>query len=530
MAEPGGGPGGGGPPPPPQSNYAFKYLFDDGTGTSAASAITSPMPGPSFIQDGSGSDVSWGQETNNDYPNSSNPSYAPYKKGETGNPSPGYYCLIMPANSTTKRMVAENSFNGMMENWTLQFWFKANKTSFETSLENEQVLFSTSNSGPGVPLPQADQNSCFQIIAYDYNSSGAINSVKFVKGNGTPGDGNRTYTVENQGCIASRNNNDWYFVCITYTATEGMGPNAKGTVILRVGYNNGTGVSAGFPSLTTVTATAQWQPDQSQHILLGYSGLGSTNEYDGAYYVLRGFRVVLTDTQIDYLYRTNALDNATYGDVHVMPRLGNPYSFHTPGFYRYFDDNNGFIINVQTEICDQNRWAGNDYITHVYIQTDKGIMVCKSGFRGEKVKILENRGLEYELVDINTDKTAMMYCADCKYTTTNDEYRKRHIAKTGHNIASLVRNKLILRIDTSDNSYVLAITNVDRYNLQPACVDLSMTHEEYVRRYSGFMIHQKYSTLMLESLKDDMLMKSCDDIDTDTESDTVLTTHNMITV
>ena len=434
----------------------------------------------------------------------------------------------MPSDSTTKRMLGENIGNPLNTAWTVQFWFKVNNSSFATSLENEQVLLATAQGG--MSLPTANANEGIQIIAYDYNSSGTINSVKFVKGNGTPGT-DKTYTVENQGCITSRNNNDWYFVCVTYTDTEGMGPEtAKGTVILRVGYNNGTGVSAGFPSLTTVTATAQWRPVGIQHILLGYSGIGSTNEYDGAYYVLRGFNTVLTDTQINYLYLKNALDNATYGDVHVMPRLGKPYSFHTPGFYRYFDDNNGFIVNVQTEICDQHRWTGNDYITRVYIQTNKGNMVCNSGFRGEKVKILENNGLEYELVDINTDKTAMMYCADCKYTTTSDGYRKRHIANTGHNIASLVRNKLIVRIDTSDNSYVLAITNVDRYNLQPACVDLSMTHEEYVRRYSGFMVHQKYSTLMLESLRDDMLMKADNDIDMEIKPDAILVTDNMIVV
>ena len=42
------------------SNYAFKYLFDDGTGTSAASSVGG---GSSLAQAGSGSDVSWGRKT-----------------------------------------------------------------------------------------------------------------------------------------------------------------------------------------------------------------------------------------------------------------------------------------------------------------------------------------------------------------------------------------------------------------------------------------------------------------------------------
>jgi hypothetical protein len=483
------------------SIYAFKYLLDDGTGTNPSSALEG---GTALTQAGSGSAVSWGQETNDNYPNSSNHSYSPYKKGEIGNPSPGKYCLIMPSDSTTKRMRVNNVCTSMVENWTIQFWCKINKTSFETSLENEQVLLATVGD---TALPRSNANNFIQVIAYDYNSSGSINSVKFMKGNGTETP-NKIYVVENQGCISSRNNNDWYFICVTYTKTEGSSGSEKGTLILRVGYNAGTGISTNFPSLITVTATAVWQPVLFDNLLLGYSGLGSTNEYDGAYYVVRGFTTVLSDTQINYLYRTNALDNSTYGDVHVIPRLGEPYSFHTPGFYRYFDDNSRFIINVQTEICKQSRWSGNDYITHVYIQTDKGNMLCKSGFRGEKVQILENSGLSYELVDISADKTALMYCSDCRYSTTNDEYRKRHIHKTGHNIKSLERNKLIVNIDTNDNSYVFTVTNVDRYNLQPSCVNLNMTHEEYANRYSGFMIHQKYSTLMLESLRDDILMRT----------------------
>jgi hypothetical protein len=508
------------------NNYVFRYLFDDNIGTSAVNA-EGGGGGTTLTQTGDGSDVTWGQENNNDYPGESSNSYSPYKKGETGNPSPGKYCLIMPSDSTSKRMVAENVLNQNYDNWTLQFWFKANNNSFDVALENEQVLLAATTSGQS--LPDSNSNAGIQVIAYDHDSSGSINSVKFMKGNGTV-DPAKTYTVEVHDCIGSRNNNDWYFVCITFTKTEGMGPDTKGTVIVRVGYNNGNGISAGFPSLLTETATTVWQPDMGSggKLLLGYCGLGSTNEYDGAYYVLRYFNYVLSDTQINYLYRKNALDNSTYGDVHVMPRLGKPYSFHTPGFYRYFDDNSGFIINVQTEICKQNRWTGNDYITHVYIQTDKGNMLCKSGFRGEKVQILENSGLDYELADISADKTALMYCSDCRYSTTNDDYRKRHIHKTGHNIKSLERNKLIVKIDTNDNSYVFTVTNVDRYNLQPSCVNLNMTHEEYANRYSGFMIHQKYSTLMLESLKDDMLMKADNDTDNEIEDDvekTMITVH-----
>jgi hypothetical protein len=156
-------------------------------------------------------------------------------------------------------------------------------------------------------------------------------------------------------------------------------------------------------------------------------------------------------------------------------------------------------------------------------------MLCKTGFRGDRAQIL-NSSLDHEIKECYMGKNAYMYCTECRYKTSNNEYRKRHSARFGHYIPELVRNQITLKINTHDNNYELVVTNVDTQNLQPAHVELQIMREEHIHGYSGLLIHQKYSTLMLESIDDDMLMKSDNDINMDVEPDTVFTAHNMIAV
>jgi hypothetical protein len=337
-----------------------------------------------------------------------------------------------------------------------------------------------------------------------------------MKGNGTQSP-DFSDVLEAPECIPTIiNNSTWIFVCITYEASS-LPAIAKIYVSQNRDDSNNES-SRGNPyewdQITQTAINEDFSPIPPNHkfLTLGYSGLDGYNPFKGAYSILRIFKGgVPTLEQINNLYKFNALDGTTYGDVHVIPRIGNAYTFHTPGFYRYFDDNDGFIINVQTDLCKYERWSKNDYITHVYIKTRDGHMLCKAGFRGEKVEVL-NSTLEFEVMDCATENTAYAYCTDCRYKTTNDDYRKRHSTTIGHYIPQIVKNKVIIKVNTNDNSYTIVIKNVNSHNLQPAQLKLHMTNEQNVNKYSGFTIHQKYSNIMIGSLEDDTIMIADNDI------------------
>lgn len=492
--------------------YKAKFLIDDNDTTVPITLDNAIEDGVDLTRTGSGGAIVWGQETSSGstYTGASTV-HSPYQSGTTGNPS-GEYCVIMPTPSNNTGF--QNSNIALSTKWCIQFWFRAHSTTFQSggSQVDNQVLFSVGQSG----LPNTtDSNTGLHIVAY--KSGTDVDSIKFMKGNGSPSS-SVVDVLTAPSCLPTiTNNSTWIFVCVTYEVAPGVSP-TTGDLKMFVSQNrdgsntaSSRGLSSMWTSFTTHTARkADFKVIPSGHkfVTLGYSGLTGYNQFKGAYSILRIFNGgVPSTTQLNNLYLYNALNGTTYGDVHVIPRIGNAYTFHTPGSYRYFDDNDGFIINVQTDLCKYKRWATNDYITHVYIKTRDGHMLCKTGFRGEKVEVL-NSTLEFEVMDCETEETAYAYCTECRYKTTNDDYRKRHSVNLGHYIPEIVRNKVIVRVNTYDNSYKIIMTNVNAQNLQPAQLKLHMTHEQNVHKYSGFTIHEKYSKIMIESLEYDTLMRA----------------------
>ena len=516
--------------------YKAKFLIDD-----YAPSYTHPITlansiSSAHLTENGDQEATWERETRSgtDYTNASSVN-SPYQQGQIGN-NAGEYCIIMPADTANDNTRFQKNPISIGSVWCIQFWFRADNTTFPSGggQINNQVLLSYGFNG----LPNTlNANRGLHIVAYANGAN--VDSIRLMKGNGTPTP-NNTDVLSAVGCIPTiTDNSTWIFICITHELI--VDPPLSSVKMWIAPNNNNSypspsskGLPSGWSSFTsTPTASDESfkQIDLSHNTaVLGYSGLSGYNQCRGAYSVLRIFENGLPSiTQINNLYKYNALNGSTYGDVHVVPQIGNPYTFHTPGFYRYFDDNNGFIVNVQTELCKYERWDTNDYITNIYIKTNTGDMLCKAGFRGERVHVL-NSNLDHEIKECYIGKNAYMYCAECRYKTSNNEYRKRHSARFGHYIPELVRNQVVLKINTSDNNYELVITNVDEQNLQPAHIEMQIMHEEHIHKYSGILIHQKYSTLALESLRDDMLMKSDNCIHMDTDIDTVLTTHNMVAV
>jgi len=490
--------------------YKAKFLIDDNDTTVPITLVNATGTGD-LTRTGAGGSITWGQETSSGstYQDAATV-HSPYQLGQTGNPS-GEYCVIMPSGSSNTGF--QNSNIALITKWCIQFWFRPNSTTFQAggSQVDNQVLLSIGQSG----LPNTtNSNTGLHIVAYKTGAD--VDSIRFMKGNGSPSS-SVVDVLNAPSCLPTiTNNSTWIFVCITYQVAPGGSP-TTGDLKIFVSQNrdnSNTASSRGLPSMwTSFTSTPTARdaaflviPSGHKVLTLGYSGLSGYNQFKGAYSILRIFQGgVPTLEQINNLYLYNALDGTTYGDVHVIPRIGNAYTFHTPGFYRYFDDNDGFIINVQTDLCKYERWSKNDYITHVYIKTRDGHMLCKAGFRGEKAEVL-NSTLEFEVMDCTTENTAYAYCTDCRYKTTNDDYRKRHSTTLGHYIPQIVKNKVIIKVNTNDNSYTIVIKNVNSHNLQPAQLKLHMTNEQNVNKYSGFTIHQKYSNIMIGSLEDDTIM------------------------
>lgn len=456
--------------------YKSRYLIDEGSGnTSGSSTLGDEEGNTDLTLTYSSLGVNWERENSTTY--SDGGANGPYKKGDTGNPTGDDWSVNIFDSGTNVK------YSGTPTQWsddfTIAFWFRPNQGSFtQPAVVDNQLLFSSSDT--------VNATDSLHIVALQSGSTD-IDSIKAFRGNGT-GIGN---SVQATSVLASTSELYWYFVCVTYDGSN---------LTIYTGNNNsGTGTGT-YPSLNS-TSDSFSSVTFSKYIL-AYDGLSESNQFKGSYSVLRIFDEVLSTGQIENLYRTNALDGSTYGDVHVIPWFGNPYSFHIPGFYRYFDDGNGFVINVETKLCKYARWNDNDYVTKIFIKTNNGYLICNGGFRGEKIRVIKSSGLKYELNNIKCDKNAYAYCTQCRYKTKDNKRRLRHRDETNHLIHRIMRNRISLDIETNDNKYYVTVTNVNRFNLQPCTMDLQIENKQNIQNYKGYFIEEKYSKHQLNSIDD----------------------------
>jgi hypothetical protein len=194
----------------------------------------------------------------------------------------------------------------------------------------------------------------------------------------------------------------------------------------------------------------------------------------------------------------NHLDASAFGDPHITTLDGETYKYDYLGAFRLFDNGNGFIINGFSE-KGPARWSHKQYITKLFIQIEDKELLIDTGFRSNKVKVLENESnINYVDQELEFNKEALNYCYECrKYKVPINA----QLGVEGHILFKPVRNKLTFKFKVKDELYKLELMNVNEYNLQPCRIKL-IPIKFNINNCSGCIVDRKYSlTAQLENIK-----------------------------
>lgn len=246
--------------------------------------------------------------------------------------------------------------------------------------------------------------------------------------------------------------------------------------------------------------------------LLAYNSLTAPTTYANAMAdsnVLTSNTNVWIDDDIDYGYRltnfttgtwvvdTNYNNNydpvffgaAALGDPHVIPFIGHKYDLELRGSVRYFDNcykKDRLIINAFSDIGD-GRDKSMDYFRKVVIFRNNNYLMLDLGFRGEKVKIIDNKGFDVKETELKLNKSVRRKCEICEYSTWNNKDMSHNNEE--HLVKPAVRNQLVIEFSIEgDNDYLIAFENVNQENSNPCGVYLNIKNKGKISNYFGPVI------------------------------------------
>ena len=240
------------------------------------------------------------------------------------------------------------------------------------------------------------------------------------------------------------------------------------------------------------------------------------NNSDGSGSLRRKASATVPDNTYDQSHWQFGTDDSNLtasaaGDPHICTLFGENYEFDYLGYIRLFDnqhvrsgdDNDLIIINGEVK-QGPGRWAHRQYIQKLFIYNAGKTMIVDLGFRGSKVTIEHNDGIDYNECDLDFNDKAQRYCFDCSkkhYFSTTDPNISCEI-DSSHNLPPLVRNQIKFNLcgseeDTKQNKIELSVTleNVNEYNLQPCRLSIDVGNDGIDREAaSGCLVHRKYAT------------------------------------
>ena len=119
-------------------------------------------------------------------------------------------------------------------------------------------------------------------------------------------------------------------------------------------------------------------------------------------------------------------------------------------------------------------------------------LIIDSGFRGRRVEVIKNNGFTINEKYLRFSKRAVS-CSGCKEKYNENVMMMLHRLETikegnMHDVKLLVRN--CIKFILGDNEFLITITNVDRYNLQPC--RLSIMPLKKKESGVGCIIDKKY--------------------------------------
>lgn len=348
------------------------------------------------------------------------------------------------------------------ESTSVCMWFNTLGTSPDS--KHDSIYASTSNTN----------NEGFQITAKK-NNSGDNWVLRGLDG-----------TVSDKIIKSYVNTSGWQFISIIFDKDNNK--NCKiywanvGENTLSVPFN--ANLSTNEFKMTKTTriklGTNRNAPGNGTNIWNG--SIGPTRVYSGR---------VLSQQEIEniFLYNSISGEAGAFGDPHIKTIQNINYKFDYLGSFRLFDNNDKnkrIIINGESNF-GLGRWRKKQYIRKIYIKYCDKEMLIDTGFRGHKVKIVENNGIKYDEFDLAFSHEAYNYCFYCKTKFSLDFDIHKH--KTDiHQMFIPVRNKIIVDLD----NFKLEITNVNRFNLQPCRIFL-IPKIPLNKKWSGCLVDKKFA-------------------------------------
>ena len=189
------------------------------------------------------------------------------------------------------------------------------------------------------------------------------------------------------------------------------------------------------------------------------------------------------------------------GDPHITTLFGRTYDYNTLGFSRYFDNcnaDNRLVINCEIrKKVIYNRWRSKRYIRRCSIITPKSYIEIKTGFRGEKVRIIKSNIDPSEDITIEENKLtfnndAMRHCTKCTFDTAdNDNALDHEMDNKYHKILQWERNAIRIKIKL-DQEYIIDFENVNADNLQPGKIGFNCMNRSNINSYKGLIVDEKW--------------------------------------
>ena len=197
----------------------------------------------------------------------------------------------------------------------------------------------------------------------------------------------------------------------------------------------------------------------------------------------------------------NICGGCAQGDPHVVTLSNKKYDFHGDNLFYRFYESDSLIINVKCE-SGSNKFKKLDYFRRVYVKYNNEYAILNMGWRGEKVSIIENTGIEFISKKMKLNKNLKRRCEICLDWESNDtNLCNKHIQRYNHPVPKLMRNTLILKTENE----MISFQNINRNNGHPCSIIINKINDVHS---AGLVVDEEWLPYSeLNSLDDKRLIR-----------------------
>lgn len=207
---------------------------------------------------------------------------------------------------------------------------------------------------------------------------------------------------------------------------------------------------------------------------------------DGLFPTLNNFATSPWDgTYIEYNDQPEFAQGQGGGDPHLLTLSGKYYDYNIIGYSRYINSSNmEFVVNC---MIDQGEgiWRKKSYIRNLYIYYKGSYIYVNTGFRGEKVKIIEKNIKEEDNIiikenELQFDKKGKNLCFKCCKDKNGCEKNE----KCEGDFKKMYRNQISINFNSE---YKIILYNVNKYNYNPCQILLSIK-DKLIDDHQGLIV------------------------------------------